>query len=86
MSWNNNTRTIRELTQRLPANTCPSIDGLIRELNELRASNADLRDIAEEALQLADKLEDERQDLEAQVDKLQSRIDELESHVCEVPK
>ena len=58
-----------------PGNTCPTIDGIIEELESLRKANAALRENAEEWEALAIEYHDAAREWEAHAGELQKDLD-----------
>lgn len=73
-----------EARREMPKYTCPDIDGIIAALEDLRLSNAALREIAEDALNFADKETERADSAERDAEALRNRVDELEQELAEV--
>ena len=57
--------------------TCPSIDGIISELEELRASNSKLRDWGAEEYDRAEEAEQKLSEAEDTISELEDAINDL---------
>lgn len=61
------------------ADDCIDLEGISKELEDLRSSNGDLRNWGQELLSIAEKLSDERDNFECELQDAQSNINDLQS-------